>query len=119
VVVNAEDVRAYGPTAAVVLSTLRDQGCTPSIPLMVKYAAIGRICGLNRKTVRRAVLGLARRGAVRVERYRVAGALMVRTVHKAPERAEEGQGEQEGVTRRRRDVLARLDTLRSLLEVVG
>ena len=119
VTVQPDEVRRFGASAAIVLAALRDQGCSPTIPVLVKWAPLGRACGLHRKTTSRAVEALRRAGAVRVEPFRAAGSLLVRLGHSAAEWSSEAAPGRQEVTRRARDGLARLDTLRSLLEAVG
>ena len=119
VTVQPSDVRAYGPSPAILLAMLREQGSSPSIPVLLKYAQAGRLCGLDRRTVARALRILKDAGAVRVEPFRAAGSLLVRTVQGAPECTETDQGQQHQPTHGGRDGLARLATLRSLLEAVG
>jgi DNA-binding transcriptional ArsR family regulator len=119
VTVYPDEVRRFGASAAIVLAALRDQGCSPTIPVLVTYAAIGRLCGLHKRSVRRALDRLRGAGGVKVEPYRLAGKLMVRTVDSGCEGHTADPAGQEEVTRRARDGLARLDTLRSLLEAVG
>ena len=101
------------------LAILRDQGCSPTIPVLVTYAAIGRLCGLHKRSVRRALDRLRADGGVKVEPYRLAGKLMVRTVDGACEGHTADPADRTQPTHGQRDGLARLDTLRSLLEAVG
>ena len=117
--VYPDDVKRYGSSAAIVLSILRDQGCSTTIPVLVTYTAIGRLCGLDYRAVSRALKRLAERDAITVDRYRQLGSLMVRTCHdiEAPTMSD-GLGQTE-TTHSQRDGLARLATLRSLLEAVG
>ena len=109
----------HGSSAAIVLSVLRDQGSSATVPVLVTYAAIGRLCGLHKRAVRRAIDRLVRDKVATAERYRIAGRLVVRTMDDpqgghVPDRYQRDQP-----MRLRRDSIARLDTLRSLLEAVG
>ena len=79
--VRPEDVREYGSSAAIVLSVLRSQGCSTSTPLLVQYAAIGRLCGLDQRSVRRGIDRLSEARAISVSRYRQHRSLMVRLRH--------------------------------------
>jgi len=117
--VKPDDVRRYGSSAAIVLSTLRDQGCSTTIPVLVTYTAIGRLCGLHKRSVRRALDRLRTDGGVAIEPYRLAGRLMVRTVDDARGGHTTDPPRHTPPMRARRDGLTRLSTLRSLLEAVG
>ncbi len=76
--VRPEDVREYGSSAAIVLSVLRSQGCTASMPLLVQFTDIGRLCGLDYRAVSRALDRLKRGKVISVSRYRERRSLMVR-----------------------------------------
>lgn len=119
VTVQPEDVRRYGSSAAIVLSILRDQGCSTAIPVLVTYTAIGRLCGLDYRAVSRALKRLVDRDAITVDRYRQLGSLMVRTCHDVEAPTGTDALGQDDAMHSRRDGLARIATLRSLLEAVG
>ena len=76
--VRPEDVREYGSSAAIVLSVLRLQGCTASMPVLVQFTDIGRLCGLDYRAVSRALDRLKRGKVISVSRYRERRSLMVR-----------------------------------------
>lgn len=101
------------------LSILRDQGCSTTIPVLVTYTAIGRLCGLDYRAVSRALKRLAERDAITVDRYRQLGSLMVRTRDDVEAPTGTDAPEHSPATHSPRDGLARLATLRSLLEAVG
>ena len=76
--VRPEDVRDYGSSAAIVLSVLRSQGCSASMPVLVQFTDIGRLCGLDYRAVSRALDRLKRGKVISVSRYRERRSLMVR-----------------------------------------
>jgi len=117
------DVKRYGSSAAIVLSTLREQGCSATVPTMIQYAEIGRLCGLDYRAVSRALAVLTRHRVVRVGALRNNYRLPVRLVHCGgePTVADEvaagstTHGDAEVLSRP--PALRRLDSLRSLLEL--
>lgn len=133
--VRPEDVREYGSSAAIVLSVLRSQGCTASTPVLVQYAALGRLCGLDHRSARRAIERLAEGRAIGVSRYRQHRSLMVRLRHCAEVvTTTEAEGQNvttqvdvgcmtprhpQDVAPRGLPVSARLDSVRALLDAVG
>ena len=125
ITIRPEDVSAYGSSAAIVLSVLRSQGCSQSTPLLVQYAALGRLCGLDYRAVSRALARLRKRRAISVGSYRHARALMVRTRHGATVPATTDATPQNVTTQVDAEVVVqdspslRLDSVRSLLDAVG
>ena len=124
--IRPEDVREYGSSAAIVLSVLRSQGCTASMPVMVQYAAIGRLCGLDQRSVRRGIDRLSEARAISVSRYRQQRSLMVKLRHCAEvvtTTVASGQNltTQVDVGSLAQDSppLRRLDSVRSLLDALG
>jgi hypothetical protein len=124
--VRPEDVREYGSSAAIVLSVLRLQGCSASTPLLVQYAAIGRLCGLDQRSVRRGIDRLTEARAISVARYRHQRSLMVRLRHcaevvtttVAAAQNVTTQVDAEGLVQDS-PPLRRLDSVRSLLDALG
>ncbi|QDP48065.1 MAG: hypothetical protein Unbinned5179contig1001_21 [Prokaryotic dsDNA virus sp.] len=124
--VRPEDVRDYGSSAAIVLSVLRSQGCTASMPVLVQYAAIGRLCGLDQRSVRRGIDRLTEGKAISVSRYRQQRSLMVKLRHCAEvvtRTAADGQNVTTQVDveslAQESPPLRRLDSVRSLLDALG
>ena len=123
--VRPQDVKRYGSSAAIVMATLREQGCSASVTVAVTIAEISRLCGLQRDSVSRALVTLRKRDAIRVGRYRQLG----RTVIRMTDRADECSVPREVAAERtthgdvellpRPTALRRLDSLRSLLELAG
>lgn len=121
--VRPQDVKRYGSSAAIVLATLREQGCSPSVTVAVTIAEISRLCGLQRDSVSRALVTLRKRDAVRVGRYKRLGRTVIRTTEalpgcSVPREVAAGstmRGEAEVLSRP--PALRRLDSLRSLLDL--
>ena len=79
--VSIDDVREHGAPAAIVLATLREQGSSTTVKILVQYAAIGRLSGLDQRTVRRAMDRLRKAGVLKVEPFRASGHMLVRVMH--------------------------------------
>ena len=117
------DVKRYGSSAAIVLATLREQGCSATVAVAVTIAEISRLCGLQRDSVSRALITLRKRDAVRVGRYKRLGRTVIRTTEVVPG-CSVARGVAAGSTTHgeaevlpRPPALRRLDSLRSLLEL--
>lgn len=124
--VRPEDVREYGSSAAIVLSVLRSQGCTASMPVLVQFTDIGRLCGLDYRAVSRALDRLKRGKVISVSRYRERRSLMVRMRDGAVVASDSDatgqnlttQVDGEGLVQHS-SPLRRLDSVRSLLDALG
>lgn len=120
--VSIDDVKEHGAPAAIVLSTLREQGSSATVKILVQYAAIGRLSGLDQRTVRRAMDRLRRAGALKVEPFRASGHMLVRVTCEAPGMTRSDASGQTGLTQV--DVVGvaleaptqRLESVRSLLD---
>jgi len=124
--VRPEDVREYGSSAAIVLSVLRSQGCTALMPVLVQYAALGRLCGLDQRSVRRGIDRLSEARAISVSRYRQQRSLMVKLRHCAEVMTTTVASGQNLTTQvdvgslaQDSPPLRRLDSVRSLLDALG
>ena len=124
--VSIDDVKEYGAPAAIVLSTLREQGSSATVKVLVQYAAIGRLSGLDQRTVRRAMDRLRKAGALKVEPFRASGHMLVRVVRESEGVTRSDVVEQNRLTQVGAEGLAqdspplkRLDSVRSLLDALG
>ena len=124
--VRPEDVREYGSSAAIVLSVLHSQGCTASMPVLVQFTDIGRLCGLDYRAVSRALDRLKRGKVISVSRYRERRSLMVKMRECAVIASDSDAMEQNFTTQVDAGRLAqdspplrRLDSVRSLLDALG
>ena len=117
------DVKRYGSSAAIVLATLREQGCSATVTVAVTIAEISRLCGLQRDSVSRALVTLRKRDAVRVGRYKRLGRTVIRTTDAVQECSVPREVAADCTTHGdvevlpRPTALRRLDSLRSLLEL--
>ena len=117
------DVKRYGSSAAIVLATLREQGCSATVPTMIQYAEIGRLCGLDYRAVSRALAVLRTHRVVKVGTLRNNYRLPVRLVHCGGEPTVVDEVAADRTMRGDVEVLPhppalrRLDSLRSLLEL--
>ena len=124
--VRPDDVREYGSSAAIVLSVLRLQGCSASMPVLVQFTDIGRLCGLDYRAVSRALDRLKRGKVISVSRYRERRSLMVRmrdgaTVPSGSDAMGQNlttQVDAKGLAQETPS-LRRLDSVRSLLDALG
>ena len=120
--VSIDDVREHGAPAAIVLATLREQGSSTTVKILVQYAAVGRLSGLDQRTVRRAMDRLRKAGALKVEPFRASGHMLVRVTCEAPGMPRPDASGQTGLTQVDVVRLAletptkRLDSVRSLLD---
>jgi len=121
--VQPGDVKRYGSSAAIVLATLREQGCSATVAVAVTHSQIAALAGLTRPSVSRALDALSAKGAVRRQGDRVLRRVVLRLTHSAAlcdapdaELADcTTHGEAKGLPRP--TALRRLDSLRSLLEL--
>ena len=124
-----EDVKRYGPSAAIVLSDLRAIGATSSEPVLVSPTETGGRCGLSRKAVSRALRTLVRTRAVRVERYKLARRSVLRMAPCGGVRGDATESPQDATSQVSagcvsetdpiRHTPPRLDSVRALLDAVG
>ena len=124
--VRPEDVREYGSSAAIVLSVLRSQGCTASMPVLVQFTDIGRLCGLDYRAVSRALDRLKRGKVISVARYRERRSLMVKmrdgaAIASKSDAMGQNLATQVDVGSLAQDSppLRRLDSVRALLDALG
>ncbi len=124
--VKPDDVRQYGATAAIVLAYLRKIGARSDVPTLVTYSSLGRAIGTERQAAKRAVITLQKRGAVRIQRYRIAGCVALRMADRLRECGDPTADTRDdttqcdvGVVSRSDPRSPRLDTVRALLDAVG
>ena len=126
-----EDVKRYGPSAAIVLSDLRAIGATSSEPVLVMHTQIGARVGMDRRAVDTALKRLQRQRRVRIRRDRLLRHAVVRltpcdaveaqdgaTMRGNPTQVGQGSIAHPTTTKGDHTVL-RLDSVRALLDAVG
>lgn len=117
-----EDVRAYGPAAAIVLAYLRKIGLACDVWTLATFTEIGRQVGMTRASATRAIQTLQRGRALKVRPFRHKRKMMLRMV----KRSDASASEQTNTTQVCRGSIAqeppsleRLDSVRSILDAVG
>ena len=124
-----EDVKRYGPSAAIVLSDLRAIGATSSEPVLVQHSKIGARVGLDRRAVATALRRLQKARKVRIRRDRLLRHAVVRLTPcdavgaQADSRSQDATSQVSAGCVSKTDPIRhtppRLDSVRALLDAVG
>jgi hypothetical protein len=115
--VEPDHVRDYGPSAAIVLAVLVE--ASQGAPVVVARTEVGRACGLHRLTVGRALERLRKARAIKIDPTPRKGRLVIYVMDVAPTCHSPNGATPTSPTRVQGGVLARLDSLRALLDAVG